>query len=433
MKFILILVFRTIMTIKKIIWRTSIGIFILLSILFIVLDGCTMVKAYSLIKKGEVEQEEFKTTFPFEFNQGLIIIKVKIKEKEYDFILDTGAPNLISKEIADELMLKPKFSAEMNDSQNQSEELDFVQIKRIGIGDVNFINIGAVVADLENGVKKVSCFKVDGIIGANLMRNAIWDIDYENQNITISSAESFLTIPENSEKIPYTTSLTGSPFIQVNIGGELVKKVQIDLGMTDDYKFSNSTFLTLLQKKQIATTISGNGTLSGSVFGYAEPERDDFAIVKSLQIGEINLKNQIVTFIDDEKTTKIGTKFLKNYRVVLNWFKKEMTLIKIKNYENSSFETFGFKSAYRKNGKVEISYVYSTSNADKVGLKYGDKIIELDSNNYENITLAEWCKHRKEFNEKDSISISIFRKGKKLTFSLEKSDLLKNDKLLKSQ
>lgn len=426
MKTILNIFCKIVMTIKKIIYGTSIGILVLLLVIFIVLDGCTMVKAYSLIKKGEVEQKDFKTTFPFEFDQGLIIIKVKIKGKEYDFMLDTGAPNLISKEIADELMLKPKFSAEMDDSQNQSEELDFVQIEHVSIGGVNFLNMGAVVADLENGVKKVSCFKVDGIIGANLMRNAIWDIDYETQNITITSAKSLLDITNDNEKIPFTTSLTGSPFIQVGIGGELIKKVQIDLGMTSDFKFSNSTFQTLLKKKQIISTISGNGTLSGSVFGYAEPERDDFALVKSLQFGEISLKNQVVTFIDDEKTTKIGTMFLKNYRVILNWFKKEMTLIKKRDYRNSTFETFGFKSAYRENGKIVISYIYSTSNAYKAGLRYGDEIIELDGNNYRNISLDEWCELKDGLNKNDSVSISILRNGEKLTFNLDKTDLLKS-------
>ncbi|NRB81964.1 MAG: clan AA aspartic protease, partial [Saccharospirillaceae bacterium] len=101
------------------------------------------------MKSGEVEQEVFNVQIPFEYRLGLIILKVNIAGKEYDFLLDTGAPNAVSKKLAKELNLTPIFSEVVTDSNGDNSELGLVKLDHVSIGGVKFLNTGAVIVDLE--------------------------------------------------------------------------------------------------------------------------------------------------------------------------------------------------------------------------------------------------------------------------------------------
>ena len=80
--------------------------FILLSA--IAVSGCGALKVAKLLKQGDVEQPSFTAEIPFEMRMGLVVVKVNINGKDYDFLVDTGAPNLVTKELAAELKLKSK-------------------------------------------------------------------------------------------------------------------------------------------------------------------------------------------------------------------------------------------------------------------------------------------------------------------------------------
>ena len=77
------------------------------------------------MSKGEIEQQQFISEIPFDYGLELIIIKVTIEEKEYDFLYDTGAPNVISQELAQELNIKPYVTNKTIDSQGKKEELEY--------------------------------------------------------------------------------------------------------------------------------------------------------------------------------------------------------------------------------------------------------------------------------------------------------------------
>ena len=57
---------------------------IFLSIL--TLSSCKSLKMVKLMAKGEIEQQQFISEIPFDYGLELIIIKVTIEEKEYDFL-----------------------------------------------------------------------------------------------------------------------------------------------------------------------------------------------------------------------------------------------------------------------------------------------------------------------------------------------------------
>jgi len=56
---------------------------------------------------GKVNSKEYYEEVGFEFIKDKIIVPVSIEGKEYKFILDTGAPNIISNEINN--LISPKL------------------------------------------------------------------------------------------------------------------------------------------------------------------------------------------------------------------------------------------------------------------------------------------------------------------------------------
>ncbi|HEY1040840.1 MAG TPA: retropepsin-like aspartic protease, partial [Bacteroidia bacterium] len=193
------------------------------------------------MKRGEVEQKQFKVEVPFEMRLGVIVIKVNINGIDRDFIVDTGAPNVISKELSEELKLTAVTNRKTGDSQGNSSSLSYVEIKKITIGGINFLNTGAAVGDLKQSTE-VGCLRVDGFIGANLMRKAIWQFDYTKQLITITSSMDSLEVPANADKINFYSRITGTPLADIEYNGVMDKGVTIDLGSNGDFSSSKRVF-----------------------------------------------------------------------------------------------------------------------------------------------------------------------------------------------
>lgn len=180
----------------------------------VLFSSCSIIKTVSLIKGGSVDNENFTETINFEDRAGLIIIKVLIKGKSYDFVFDTGAPCAVFSELAQELGLKAEFDVTSIDSEGNKAKAGFVEINNLKTGSLSFSNIGAAVIDLKQ-IPEIECLKIDGIIGANLMNKAKWQINYQNNTITVTDDINNLNISGNSLIIDFNSSISESPLISL--------------------------------------------------------------------------------------------------------------------------------------------------------------------------------------------------------------------------
>ena len=394
---------------------------ILLSTLttLLLLTGCSTIKTIKLMKSGEVEQEEFNVKIPFEYRLGLIILKVDIAGKEYDFVLDTGAPSIISKELAKKLDLSNITEQKVGDSQGEDSNLGFTTIEKLSISDINFLNTGAVIADL-NQSQEVGCLKIDGFIGSNLMRKAIWKFDYQNQIITITNSIESLNIPKSTNKIPFFTELTGTPIIDILLNNITEKNVTVDLGSNGDISLSQKTFDRLMKNNpSIPQTYSFGNSTSG-LYGLGKADSTFYLKVPSISFGDISLDSTIVQFTSESAST-IGTELFKNYDLIINWFTKEIILINQTKYNNSTLSSFGF-SFSNQESKLTVSEIYENME----DLKVGDQILSMDGTNYKELIPEQWCEIVENglLKDKEEISITILRNNKEFTFSLKEMKLI---------
>lgn len=398
---------------------------IYLSILILFLfSSCNTLKLIKVLKNGSVEQKVFKTEIPFEMRLGLVVIPVTINGKTYEFLVDTGAPNVCSKELAAELNLKTKVTQTTGDSQGVKEKLDFVVVPEIYLNGICFKETGAAIADLKQS-DVIACLDIDGIIGANLMKEAIWEFDYERKVITISEKKSSFSIPENAIRLPFTPALSSTPQVTITYNGVEDKNVTFDTGSNGLFTTSKATLKKIEEKKPLKKKALSFGSSGSGLYGVAKADTSYMILIDSTQVGGLYIENNAVSIENGARL--IGTRFLKNFRVIIDWNVKEILLIPVKDFKNNTFESFGF-SPFISENKLIVNELYVNSQASEKGIKIGTQILEVDGINYRTCSADQFCTiitNGLVSEEKKSITLLVLIDGEEKTIQLTKEDVLK--------
>lgn len=395
-------------------------------LLLIILSSCNAAKKLELMKSGYVEQQDYITTVPFEFRAGLPIIKATINGNEGWFLFDTGAPNVLSNAFAEKLKLSTLATGSVSDSGgNTLDDQGYVQISDIKIGDIHFENTGAIIQDLTASAI-FKCLNFDGIIGANLMRNAYWKIDYLNKEITFSDALSNLKNADTYKTIPFRAKISGTPVVDIKLNDVTVKNITFDTGSNGELSIPSSALKALMKKEILKKTYSV-GPQSYGVAGIAKTDTIIYSTIARIKLGEVPLNNKVMEFSAEGHT--IGTRFLKNYEVILDWKSNQIYMAKHSEFDYDTVENFGFGLDYREEGLFVGSLFEDVASKNK--LEIGDQILQIDTLDLENTSVdyvcglileSEWA-----YAKKDAIDITILRDDEKRSFQLEKRDLLSPD------
>lgn len=385
-----------------------------------ILSSCKTIKVVKVLNQGSVSKEEFSVSVPFTYRMGLMIIEVEVNGKKREFLVDTGAPNVISKELADELKLETKVTQEAGDSQGGKNELDFVVIDTVSIGELDFLNTGAAVADLKQS-REIACLGIDGFIGANLMKRAIWQIDYDKQVFTLVSSREQLSIPADAIVLPFNPATSGTPKVELSYNSVEVKNVTFDTGANGSFASKTAVFNDLKKDTAVHTNY-GFGRNASGLYGHNAPDTIMYAQT-DVVIGTATFTDQIVKF-QPTQATIMGNEFLKNFRVIIDWSEKEIFLIK--NHEPVAEETKGFGlSPVRADDHLTVGFLLHGSDAEQQGIQVGDTIAKIHHTDYLPLTDEKWCEllYKKLHGGDETIDlllVEILRNGERKTYKLRK-------------
>ena len=295
------------------------------------LSSCAIsIKANKYFKQGKTVQQNFKETIPFRIKDGHIILTVNIKDKDYDFMLDTGASNLVSKELAEELGLKVLGSEKVGDVYNNTKTQEYVGLESIQIGEVEFVETAALIFDF-NSVEIWDSLGVDGFIGSNLMQHAIWDFDFTNNEVTITDDESKLSIPDDFIENKLFIGVAGVPSIACELNGEKVWNFTLDFGFSGGVVVPFSEFNKQVSSGQITEFKKSETNGVVGMYGKQDFKREFYlGLIDEIEFGNNTLINQEV-YAEQYLEKMFGLAFFRNYRVVLNWDSKKVKLIEKSN------------------------------------------------------------------------------------------------------
>lgn len=364
----------------------------------------------NLLPSGTIKQENFTETIPFNFDNGLPIIDVSIQGKTYKFLLDTGAPTVISPELAAAIKSKATKKSIVSDSQGNNSKQEFIVIDEIKIGKIHFNDIGAVVIDLKRTFE-IKCLGIDGIIGSNQMSNAIWEIDYKDKKITLSDHFQNYKAPEGAAKVDFLEmGFQKTPMIKIQVDSLTSKLLTFDTGANGNVSLPYSHFQnTLKNYKQIRSY----GNPSSGVYGTGKQDSVTTVKVPFMKLGTLKLENQILVF-EDGSSSVLGNAFLKNYKTTINWKNKTIHLLQQDSVPEAKLETLGFGIRYI-NNKPVVAILTKDSNAEKQGLQLGDEIIKIDDVDFSELTEEQACINtfKSILSNKKEISLTYVRDGEK--------------------
>jgi hypothetical protein len=353
-----------------------------------------------LFSRGDVSDIYFLREIPVDRVSKVMIVEVDIEGESYRFLFDTGAPNVIDEDLAERLGLKTIYRSKVSDSQGKAEKLEYVQIPYLSLGGIPFEGTTSLVADLK-AAPEIACLKVDGIIGANLMKLVYWKLDAQHGKIIFTNRRDSLKIPENTMEIAFRTKSTYTPKVHIKVGNLQVYNATFDTG--------SGGLLSLYRKWFDLDSIpnrSSYGYHSAGLYG----SRMDSLWYTELQIGfDTIIPGQRTELIrlTETKSALLGMEYLERYVIYMDW---EDRVIHLKEQENpfiSHPSTYGFIPRFM-DGKLRIGAVLKESKLDSTGVQVGEVIESINGMPGGQIELSSYCDLRellKHFNGELNIQI----------------------------
>lgn len=313
-------------------------------LIFIFVISCV----FSFLKANSQGEFHFvsnkkKQHISFINKNNLIIIPVKINGKSLNFILDTG----VSRTILFNL--------------NQIDSLDLRNVKKIkirGLGSNKPVN--ALLSrnnkfELKNivGLQQDVLYIIDsdfdlsaklgltihGIIGYDLIRNFVIEINYSKKRITFNKHSEFRFKKTNKfEKLPLTF-YKNKPFIDVNIKLKenqqpFLVKLLIDLGGSDGLWLFKQSNPLIIDPVDYFYDYLGEG-LSGIIQGKRSK-------IHSIFMGKYMLKKPTVSYPDSsaiviarkqlDRNGSVGGRVLSRFKIILDYKNASIYIKKSKNF-----------------------------------------------------------------------------------------------------
>lgn len=358
-----------------------------LTLCVLMICSCNIIKTVRILKKGKTGQEHFKEVIPFETRAGLIIVEVELKGKKYHFIFDSGATNAVSKEIADELHLVPVLDQTAEDGEGTKNGIKFAMLDTVKLGKSTFLQTAAAIVDLKQ-VAEIACLHVDGLIGANLMRTAKWQIDYMRQELIVTDNISNLDIPKDAFVFPFSPMLSGTPVIETLVCGVKCRNNIFDLGSTGTIVLSEDARKKLVAAGCQFPCVRGIGSNSSGLYGMVYDTSYTGRLDK-ISVGTFTLENYVVDF-KRNKNGNFGSGLFKDYIVTMDWDQGKIFFQPQPVVNKEAWSTFGFVPVV-KDKKFIVSFLYDDSPAKEAGLLLGDRVISINGKDYTNISTKEYC------------------------------------------
>jgi Aspartyl protease len=366
------------------------------------------------LNQGGTTQKDYFSSIKFENIAGFIIVKATIQGETHRFILDTGAPNTITKALYDKL--KPTILSEIKlvDANKTSNQVKMVSIKELTFGNVVFNNISTAVVD---SFMLFECMQIDGFIGSNMLRNSIIQISYTDETIILTDNASRLNLSENFAS-NMELDEQSNPYIEINLRGEVEGSdwAQFDTGFTGFYNLGATSYDSTFSQYPIFTLKkSGYGGSSMSLFGFNEANCSLFTLPE-LIINEATFHN-ISTESSTDHYSKIGQELLKYGKVTVDYPHKKFYFEPYKTSIDLAEKAFPISLKFE-GDKLLIGTIWGEKYAQLIQI--GDQILSIDGVNCETFNPCDWLIQGSLLDKKDKAQLVVkIKTGKIVNIMME--------------
>jgi len=366
-----------------------------------------------IFNNGTLTNIDYKEIIPFNYDYNYAIVEVEINSIKYNFLVDTGAPTVISNTIYEDLKIEAIDYIAIEDSQGQINSQKVVVVPEIKIGNLTYHNTGGVVADLRN-VFEFDCMGIDGIIGSNQMAKSYWKFDYQNREITITDQLAHYDLTTYTDTLSFIVSASKTPYLRGHVNG-LETLFVYDTGFGGHIDIDRE-----LAEFKEADGFTNYGNSGIGLYGVIDSTTIRTIKTDSLRIGSIEMGAKVV---DLDFGNLIGNKFMNKHDVVMDWTSQKIYLKKLKEFEKTQQNSFGFKFRIKENKALVTGLIEEFA----IDLQLGDVLLSINDFEFKNITDSNACEKWNAINYKDveNLKIVYLRDGIELTTALKIRELIK--------
>lgn len=350
-----------------------------------------------------------------------IRLQASLHGDEYDFMLDTGAPAFISKEMQDKYQFKYMMRGKAKDAGGKKVRTDIVLIDTIKVGPFIFTNIPTLVLDIKNS--PLACYNLAGNIGSNILRHLVVQFDIRNNTVALTDNEQLLKQHLTGVK-PMRINAQSDVFIPVTIDGSFTDTIHYDSGDGQLYEISKKAADVYAGKYASDIIRRGYGTLSMGIGGMAEFFQQYVFKPINMEIAGQKIKGGTICIAGNNRS-RMGRELL-NYGILqLNYIDSTFAFQPYTTpYVPNNFD-YGFKVMPDEDAVIACC-VWEGGEAAKQGMESGDEILKI--NDIEFATLSKCdieTALRKEHNRNVPSTTVTFRHKKQppKTIILPKSTL----------
>ncbi|WP_046743790.1 aspartyl protease family protein [Kordia zhangzhouensis] len=325
-------------------------------------------------------------------HDGLMYVKVKVNEypEELNFVFDTGASTtVIDTKIAEKIGVKSNYQ-QPTEGAAGTEMYDIALFQKVQVENITLSETHIVLIDLERLSKKGN-LPIDGIIGADIMKRFITQLDFDKKVIELYNDINEVAGVEKYTETPIVMDYSSIPQVQLEFTLNTKEKFSGNFLFDSGANFTFLLNTPFVNKQKIASKIGttienrAESLTTSSSFKIGKVANVRFG---NYQFGEMpmNLSNSEAGVMASEEYTGIlGIKIISRFNTILDYKNQ-----KIYMQPNTTFgELFEFPTsgiALEKNAEtINISNVVETSEAYQKGVRVGDELLQINQVEARNI------------------------------------------------
>jgi len=364
---------------------------------------------------------QFRGSIPFEFPNEVIVIRVRVDGDSVarDFLLDTGAPTMLSRSFLDRV--RPRHRVTKITGMRGAEAIakeGLLRLHGIEIGGVRFRDVGALVLD-DARMGAFNCLSPNGVIGYNVLKTGAWQIDYPARTIRFADRLARLGVAGESGRVAYTTRAQETPILAARLDGALALHLTLDTGHNGGITIGRPELASSVgatHPERIATRSRRPAITSRGAQPAAASVTDHVYRATRFEVGGRRFDDCLVVLSDDRRKGTdglIGNRFLKHFVLTLNYPRREIFLrASAPVVLPGNRLGYGLECAPTPDG-VAVSAVYAGSAAERLGVAVGDRVLAVNEMQVSTLTPDDLCRitrgQRTLLGDRDSVVLDLLR------------------------
>lgn len=353
--------------------------------------------------QGTTLQAEYLTKVKYDLVRGKMIIPVAIRGKQYRFLFDTGAPTAVSEKLSEELRLATIISLPIKDQSGKVDSMMVAQLDSLDINGVTFLHTPILII---HQPLIFDCLQIDGIIGSNMLRNALVQLSHPDKTITLTTEAVHLKLnPDHAAEL-FLNPVQSTPYVWINIKGKKGGREQVlfDSGMDNFYDLTMNHYELFKKRKIFTVSAKSTGSNTLGIHGVADAALQYKLLLPELSLNGTVFKNISLTTTGDNNS-RIGTKVLEHGLVTLDYKHKKFYYEPFQQ-GNIDLATKDFPVGFTiLDNTLRIGIIWDESLKTKLAL--GDQVLRIDDEEYEHQDICKMITTEPYYRDKDKINLQV--------------------------